>query len=142
MQNQYNLLYREEEREMIPQCVDLGVGVLPWSPLARGRLSRPADSAAATVRGESDQVASELYDTAERSIIDAVGRVAGRLGVSRAQVALAWLLTKPAVTAPIVGVTKEHHVQDMLQTLEVRLTPEDVEELESGYRPRDVSGQY
>jgi aryl-alcohol dehydrogenase-like predicted oxidoreductase len=142
MQNQYNLLYREEEREMLPQCVDMGVGVLPWSPLARGRLSRPWDEAAATKRGESDEVASELYDTAERSIIDAVGQVSERHGVSRAKVALAWLLTKRAVTAPIVGVTKDQHVEEMLQTLEVRLTPEDLAELEADYRPREVLGQY
>lgn len=142
MQNQYNLLYREEEREMLPQCVDMGVGVLPWSPLARGRLSRPADEVAATVRGESDEVASELYETAERGIIDAVGRVAERQGVSRTKVALAWLLSKRAVTAPIVGVTKDQHVDEMLAALDVRLTPEDVAELEAHYRPREVLGQY
>lgn len=127
---------------MLPQCVDMGVGVLPWSPLARGRLSRPADEVAATVRGESDEVASELYETAERGIIDAVGRVAERQGVSRTKVALAWLLSKRAVTAPIVGVTKDQHVDEMLAALDVRLTPEDVAELEAHYRPREVLGQY
>lgn len=142
MQNQYNLLYREEEREMIPQCADMGVGVLPWSPLARGRLSRPAEEAGATVRGQSDEVAAALYDTAEREIVDAVGRVAERQGVSRTKVALAWLLSRPAVTAPIVGVTKGHHVEEMLSSLDVRLEPDDVSELEAHYRPREVLGQY
>jgi aryl-alcohol dehydrogenase-like predicted oxidoreductase len=139
MQNHLNLLYREEEREMLPQCADMGVGVIPWSPLARGRLARP-DDADATSRSDSDAFADQLYDGADTAIIDAVGRVAERHDASRAQVALAWLLTKPEVTAPIFGATKLDHLHDAVGALDVALSDDDVDELESPYRPLPVRG--
>lgn len=143
MQNHYNLLYREEEREMIPLCRELGVGVLPWSPLARGYLTRPAGSREATPRGEVDDYARKLYgsDEADR-IIDAVGRVAEARGVTRAQVSLAWLLSSPHVTAPIVGATKMHHLDDALAATTLVLEAEEVELLEAEYRPRPVLGHH
>ena len=139
MQPHYNLLYREEEREMLPQCRDMGVGVVPWSPLARGRLARPAD-AEDTAREASDGFSSHLYDDAATGIIDAVGEVADRHGVSRAQVAAAWVMRHPAVTAPIVGATKLAHLDDAAGALDVELTDEDVEALEAPYVPRPVLG--
>jgi 1-deoxyxylulose-5-phosphate synthase len=143
MQNHYNLLYREEEREMIPLCRELGVGILPWSPLARGYLTRPAAEKEATPRGGVDDYARKLYGSAEADrIIDAVGEVAAARGVSRAQVALAWLLSKPYVTAPIIGATKMHHLEDALAAVELRLEAEEVEKLEAEYRPRGVLGHH
>jgi aryl-alcohol dehydrogenase-like predicted oxidoreductase len=139
MQPHYNLLYREEEREMLPQCLDMGVGVVPWSPLARGRLARPAD-AEDTPREASDEFSRHLYDDAATGIIGAVGEVADRHGVTRAQVALAWVNRNPAVTAPIVGATKLSHLDDAVGSLEVELTDDDVELLEAGYVPRPVLG--
>lgn len=143
MQNHYNLLYREEEREMIPLCRELGVGILPWSPLARGYLTRPPEEKEATARGGVDDYARKLYGSAEADrILDAVGRVAEARGVSRAQVALAWLLSKPDVTAPIVGATKLQHLEDALAAVELALEPEEVELLEAEYRPRPVLGHH
>jgi aryl-alcohol dehydrogenase (NADP+) len=139
MQPHYNLLYREEEREMLPQCLDQGVGVVPWSPLARGRLARPAD-AQDTARANFDEFTRYLYDGAATAVIDAVGTVADRHGTSRAAVALAWLLTKPVVTAPIIGATKLSHLDDALQALDLTLTDDDVAELEQAYTPRPVLG--
>jgi 1-deoxyxylulose-5-phosphate synthase len=139
MQPHYNLLYREEEREMLPQCLDTGVGVVPWSPLARGRLARPAGKDD-TARAEFDEFTRYLYDDAATAVIDAVGAVAERHGVPRAAVALAWLLGKRAVTAPIIGATKLLHLDDALQALDLELTDDDVAELEEPYTPRPVLG--
>jgi aryl-alcohol dehydrogenase-like predicted oxidoreductase len=140
MQPHYNLLYREEEREMLPYCRDQGVGVLPWSPLARGRLARPADAADATTRGTSDDFTAQLYDDAATEIIGRVGEVAGRLGVSRAQVALAWLLAQPGITAPIVGATRLEHLDDALAAVELTLSDDDLAHLAEPYVPRPVLG--
>ena len=138
MQNHYNLIYREEEREMLPLCADQGVGVIPWSPLARGRLTRDWDES--TTRSETDEWGRHLYLDEDRAIVEAVGRVAERHGVSRAQVGLAWLLHQPTVTAPIVGATKPHHLADAVAAVDLELTAEDLDELGSGYRPHPVSG--
>ncbi|WP_088290706.1 aldo/keto reductase [Kineosporia sp. A_224] len=145
MQNHYNLAYREEEREMLPFCRATGVGVVPWSPLARGLLTRPrpADAAAArgaTVRAGSDAVADSMYTEADHAVVDAVEQVAAARGVPMAQVGLAWLLSRPGVTAPIVGATKERHLTDALGALEVRLTDDEVAALEAPYVPHPVLG--
>jgi aryl-alcohol dehydrogenase-like predicted oxidoreductase len=142
MQNHYNLVYREEEREMIPLCLDEGVGVIPWSPLARGRLARPWE-AAPTHRQQTDAFGKTLYvsfEESDRRVADRVGEVAGRRGIPRAQVALAWLLAKPGVTAPIVGASQPHHLADAVAALAVRLTPEEVALLEQPYVPHAVAG--
>ncbi len=140
MQDHHNLLYREEEREMHPYCAATGVGVLPWSPLARGRLARAPQDADGTTRGRSDHLSGPLYDQAEDAILAAVGRVADGHGVTRAQVALAWLLHQPAVTAPVVGATKLHHLDDAVAAAELTLEPSDLEELTAPYRARPVLG--
>ncbi len=138
MQNHYNLVYREEEREMLPLCADQGVGVIPWSPLARGLLARAPD--AATPRQDSDEFGKTLYATADQAVIDAVTRTAEQHGVTPAQVALAWVSRHPAVDAPIVGVTKASHLTDALASLDVHLTDEEVAELETPYTPQPVQG--
>ncbi len=141
MQNQLNLLYREEEREMLPLCADEGVGVIPWSPLARGRLARANDEE--TVRSKTDGVGKALYkddDAADREIIDVVGKIADAREVARASVALAWHFTKPAVAAPIIGATKEHHIDAALAALEIDLTQEELTALEAPYRPKAPTG--
>ena len=138
MQNHYNLLYREEEREMLPLCADQGVGVLPWSPLARGRLTRDWD--AATARTETDEFGATLYAAGDRTVVETVARVAERRGVPRAQVALAWLLAQPGVTSPIVGVTKPGHLDDALAAVELELTAAEVTELAAGYEPHAIAG--
>jgi aryl-alcohol dehydrogenase-like predicted oxidoreductase len=141
MQNYYNLLYREEEREMIPLCVDQGVGIIPWSPMARGRLTR--DPETTTVRSESDPVGRSLATTTaelDRPIIDRVAEVAEKRGVPRAQVALAWVAGKPGVTAPIVGATKPHHLEDAVAALDLKLTDDEIAWLEEPYAPHPVSG--
>ncbi|HSK58399.1 MAG TPA: aldo/keto reductase, partial [Actinomycetospora sp.] len=120
MQDHYNLLYREEEREMLPLCEDLGVGAIPWSPLARGRLTRPWDST--TARSETDEFGKTLYGTANREIVDRVARVAESRGVSRAQVALAWVAKHPMVAAPIIGATKPQHLDDAIASVDLELT--------------------
>jgi 1-deoxyxylulose-5-phosphate synthase len=143
MQNHYNLLYREEEREMIPQCLDQGVGIVPWSPLARGLLARSATSSEerATTRGRSDPFRDSLYDSElDVPVIDRLGEVAEEAGVSPAQMALAWLLHKPAVTAPIVGATRLEHVEDALAAEELSLTEGQIARLEEPYVPHAVSG--
>ncbi|MGH3528544.1 MAG: aldo/keto reductase [Pseudonocardiaceae bacterium] len=138
MQNHYNLLYREEEREMLPLCVDQGVGVIPWSPLARGRLTRPWSHQ--TARSETDEFGRSLYGEEGRSIVDAVLEVAVKRGIAPARVALAWLLGKPGVDAPIVGATKVHHLEDAVAAVDLRLDDSEVESLEKGYQPRAVVG--
>jgi len=138
MQDHYNLLYREEEREMLPLCADQGVGVIPWSPLARGRLTREWN--ATTARTETDEFGASLYREEDKAIVDTVGAVAERRGVSRAQVALAWLLAQPVVTSPIVGVTKPQHLTDAVAAVDLELSADEVEELGAGYVPHAVAG--
>jgi 1-deoxyxylulose-5-phosphate synthase len=138
MQNHYNLLNREEEREMLPLCADRGIGVIPWSPLARGRLTRDLD--VTTSRSETDAFGRTLYVDDDASIIEAVRTIAETRGVSRAQVALAWMLSKPGITAPIIGATKTHHLDDAIAAVDVRLTPDEVTALEKPYSPRPVVG--
>lgn len=141
MQNHYNLLYREEEREMMPLCREEGIGVVPWSPLARGWLTRAPSEKEATSRGESDDFSRRLYDFTEADeIIRRVGEVAERHGASRAQIALAWLLERPGVTAPIIGATKMEHLEDALGALDVELGEDDMAILEEPYPPRPVRG--
>jgi 1-deoxyxylulose-5-phosphate synthase len=138
MQNLVNLLYREEEREMLPLCADQGVGVIPWSPLARGRLTRDLDET--TTRSETDIFGRSLLADDDAPIIEQVRAVAEARGISRAQVALAWVLAKPGITAPIVGATKPHHLEDAIAAVDVKLTPEEIESLEKLYVPRPVVG--
>ena len=138
MQDHYNLIYREEEREMLPLCVDQGVGVIPWSPLARGRLTRPWDSE--TARTESDEFGGSLYRDGDAAIVGKVLDLAEKRGVSPAQVALAWLLAQPAVTSPIVGVTKPEHLDDAVAAVDLELGLEELSELGAGYQPRDIAG--
>jgi aryl-alcohol dehydrogenase (NADP+) len=138
MQNHYNLLYREEEREMMPLCRDQGIGVIPWSPLARGRLTRDWDES--TARSESDEFGKLLYRDDDRLIVERVAKIAGARGVSPAQVALAWLSSRPGVTSPIVGVTKTEHLDDAIASLSVELTGDEVAELEAPYQARPTVG--
>ena len=142
MQNHYNLVYREEEREMIPLCISEGVGVNPWSPLARGRLARTTPSPSeGTTRAENDQYAVDLYDSAsDMEVIAATRRVAESIGAKPAEVALAWLLSKPGVVAPIIGATKIEHLETAVKALDVKLAPEQITELEAPYRPHVVKG--
>jgi aryl-alcohol dehydrogenase-like predicted oxidoreductase len=142
MQNHYNLLYREEEREMIPQCLDMGVGCIPWSPLARGLLAgnRTRDGQRLTTRASSDPFGDSLYSEQDFDVVDATRAVAEDKGVSAAQVALAWLLRKPGVTAPIVGATKLSHLEDAITSVDVELSDDEVAALEKPYRPHAVSG--
>lgn len=136
MQNHYNLLYREEEREMLPLCADLGVGVLPWSPLARGQLAAGVDRS--TTRAASDDFAERLYGDASRETIEAVAKLADDKGATPAQVALAWLLHQPTVTAPIVGASKVDHLEQAVEAVDLELTNEESERLTTHYRPRPV----
>jgi aryl-alcohol dehydrogenase (NADP+) len=138
MQNHYNLLYREEEREMLPLCLDQGVGVIPWSPLARGRLTRDWD--ASTARAETDEFGARLYRDEDKAVVERVAKVAARREVPRAQVALAWLLAQPAVTSPIVGVTKPQHLTDAVAAVDLELTAEEIEELGADYVPHAIAG--
>ncbi|MFD4674363.1 aldo/keto reductase [Lentzea sp. NPDC058450] len=138
MQNHYNLVYREEEREMLPLCADQGIAVIPWSPLARGRLVRDWDSS--TARTETDEFGKRLYLDSDREIVETVAEVAAARGVSRAQVALAWLRRNPVVTAPIVGVTKPGQLDDAVASVDFELTDDEVRLLESGYQPRGIAG--
>jgi 1-deoxyxylulose-5-phosphate synthase len=143
MQNHYNLLYREEEREMIPQCIDEGVGIIPWSPLARGFLAgtRTRGGERRTPRAETDPVQDDLYGRLEDfDVIDRLRQVAGARGVPPAQVALAWLLHKPGVTAPIVGATKLAHLEDALAASNLTLAADEIAQLEEPYRPHPVLG--
>jgi aryl-alcohol dehydrogenase-like predicted oxidoreductase len=141
MQNHYNLLYREEEREMIPLCRSENIGVIPWSPLARGRLARPWQ-AEETRRFETDAFGKKMYsqtEEADHKVVDRLGQAASERGVARAQMALAWLLSRPGVTAPIVGASKPHHLQDAVAALSLRLTSEEVAFLEP-YSPHPILG--
>ena len=139
MQNHYNLIYREEEREMIPQCLDMGVGLLPWSPLARGLLTRPLSERESTERGATDQITPRWYADENDAVIEVVESVAGEHGIPMAQVALAWLVSKPAVTAPVVGATKLSHIDDAIAALDVELSEDELERLESAYTTRAVA---
>ena len=142
MQNHYNLLYREEEREMIPLCQSEGIGIIPWSPLARGRLARPRQTEN-TLRHETDQFAKSMYTQTEeldRKVIDRLGQVSDERAISRAQVALAWLFSKPAITSPIVGATKQNHLADAVAALSIRLTTHEIAFLEEPYAPHPVLG--
>jgi aryl-alcohol dehydrogenase (NADP+) len=138
MQNHYNLLYREEEREMLPLCADKGIGVIPWSPLARGRLTRPWD--AGTARSQTDEFGKTLYHGNDRLIVEEVAKVAAGRGVPPAQVALAWVLANPVVTAPIIGATKPGHIDDAVAALDIELSAEEKAALEAAYSPHSIAG--
>src|ERR1700734_459838 len=138
MQDHYNLLYREEEREMLPLCADQGIGVIPWSPLARGRLTRDWD--AGTARSATDEFGQSLYAAGDRQIAEQVAKVAQSRGVSRAQIALAWVAGRPGVTAPIVGATRPEHLDDAIAALGIQLTAGEIEQLEQPYVPHRVAG--
>jgi aryl-alcohol dehydrogenase-like predicted oxidoreductase len=141
MQNHYNLLYREEEREMMPLCVDARIGVLPWSPLARGRLTRAWDTE--TARTRTDEFGNKLYAAtadADRKIVEQVAAIAAARGVSKAQVALAWIMQRPFVTAPIIGATKSQHLDDAVAALTLKLEAAEIAQLEAPYVPHGVSG--
>jgi aryl-alcohol dehydrogenase-like predicted oxidoreductase len=142
MQNHYNLIYREEEREMIPYLQDSGVGMIPWSPLARGTLTgnRTRQGEKLSARANSDAFAETLYSTSDFDIVDRVSEIAVARGVSNAQVALAWMLEKPYVTAPIVGASKMQHLEDAITALEFKLSPEEILKLEELYQPHKISG--
>jgi len=145
MQPHYNLIYREEEREMIPQCLDQGVGVIPWSPLARGVLAgnRTRDGQRRTTRSDTDPFTDYLYSQpSDFDVVDRVAEIADRRGVPSAQVALAWLLQRPGVTAPIVGATKLSHLQDALAAETLDLSDEEVKSLEEPYVPHPVLGHF
>jgi aryl-alcohol dehydrogenase-like predicted oxidoreductase len=141
MQNHYNLIYREEEREMLPLCISEGIGITPWSPLARGRLA--ARPEADTTRSQTDKTAQALYDRtkdADDAVIAAVRAVAERHGRPAAQIAYAYVARRPGITAPIVGISKLHQFDDAIASLEVKLTPEDIAQLEAPYEPKRVAG--
>jgi aryl-alcohol dehydrogenase-like predicted oxidoreductase len=142
MQNHYNLLYREEEREMMGLCQAEGIGVIPWSPLARGRLARPWKTET-TKRAQTDQFGNRMYartEESDRRVVDRLGELAERRSLPRAQIALAWMLGKPFITAPIVGATQPHHLPDAVAALSIRLQPEEVAFLEECYEPHPVLG--
>jgi aryl-alcohol dehydrogenase (NADP+) len=138
MQNHYNLLYREEEREMLPLCADQGIGVIPWSPLARGRLTRDWDTA--TARSETDEFGKSLYRDEDKLIVDRVAEIAGNRGITRAQVALAWMLANPAVHSPIIGATKPNHLEEAITAVDIELSDKEIAQLEEPYRPHEVAG--
>ena len=143
MQNHYNLVYREEEREMNPLCAAEGVGLIPWSPLARGFLTknRPKGTEGATLRAQNDGFAQHLYkEAADHDVVDQVSSIAEKRGVSNAQVALSWLLHQPAVTAPIVGATRLEHIEDAVKAVDLELSPEEIETLRKPYVPHPVLG--
>src|SRR3954466_11164503 len=143
MQNHYNLMYREEEREMMPLCQAEGIGVIPWSPLARGRLARPWQVNESTARQSGDEYSSKLYgatEQADRNVVDALQALAKERGLPAAQIAIAWQLTKPYVTAPIIGATKPHHLSDAVAANQLQLSPEEVNRVEAPYQPHPVVG--
>jgi aryl-alcohol dehydrogenase-like predicted oxidoreductase len=143
MQNHYNLMYREEEREMMPLCESEGIGVLPWSPLARGRLARPWQAPQDTPRSTGDVFGSTLYvptEESDKKVVDALQAVARARGIPAAQIALAWHFTKPFITAPIIGATKPQHLADAVAAAELELSPEEVARLEASYVPHPVLG--
>jgi aryl-alcohol dehydrogenase (NADP+) len=143
MQNHYNLVYREEEREMNPLCREEGIGLIPWSPLARGFLAgnrRPTDRGE-TTRAKSDEFAHRLYyQESDFQVVDRVAQIAKKRGVNNVQVALAWILQQPGLTAPIIGATKAHHLDDAVKALELKLEPEEIKALEEPYRPHPILG--
>jgi 1-deoxyxylulose-5-phosphate synthase len=138
MQDHYNLLNREEEREMLPLCADEGIGVIPWSPLARGKLTRDWDET--TNRSASDAFGRTLYVDSDKQIVNAAAQVAAERGVSRAQVALAWVMANPTVDAPIVGATKAHHLDDAVAAVDLELTDDEIDRLTAPYTPHEVVG--
>jgi len=138
MQNHYNLIYREEEREMLPLCLDHGVGVIPWSPLARGRLTRPWDTQ--TARSDTDEFGRSLYRDEDQAVVEKVIDLAERRGVTPARIGLAWLLAQPAVTLPIVGVTRAEHLGDAIAAVDLELSGEEVDSLGAGYVPHAIAG--
>ena len=138
MQDHYNLVQREEEREMLPYCADSGLGVIPWSPLARGTLTRPWGSQ--TSRSDTDEFGKTLYQPQDRDVVEAVAAVAGARGVPMAQVALAWVMSRSVVTAPIVGATKAQHLTDAVAAFDLRLTEDEIAALEAPYAVHDVTG--
>ncbi len=142
MQNHYNLVYREEEREMIPLCIDQGVGIIPWSPLARGLLAgtRSRERTGATPRAGNDPLADSMYEEGDFDVVDIVREIASARGLPLAQIALAWLLGRPGVTAPVVGATNLRHVVDAVEATSVALTAEERVRLESVYRPHAILG--
>jgi aryl-alcohol dehydrogenase-like predicted oxidoreductase len=142
MQNHYNLVYREEEREMVPLCLDQGVGLIPWSPLARGFLTgnRPKGGAPATVRGRTDTISHALYNEGDHVVVERLSELAAGRGVSNAQIALAWLLSKPGVTAPIIGASKLYQLEEAVAALEVSLDADEIGRLEEPYTPHTVRG--
>jgi 1-deoxyxylulose-5-phosphate synthase len=140
MQNHYNLLYREEEREMMKLCAEEGIGVIPWSPLARGYLTRRPQETTATTRGKSDTIAEQLYKASDVTTINRVVDTAEKHGVKPANIALAWMLSKPYITSPIIGATKMYQLEDAVSSLELRLSEEDITFLEEPYQPRPISG--
>ncbi len=143
MQPHYNLLYREEEREMLPLCRDEGIGVIPWSPLARGRLTRAPEDPSTSDRWNRDHVSKRIYlpnEELDLRVVVRVGEVAQRLGRPRAQVALAWVMSRPGITAPIIGASKPQHLDDAIAALDLELAPEDVKALEEPYVPHAVAG--
>jgi aryl-alcohol dehydrogenase-like predicted oxidoreductase len=143
MQNHYNLIYREEEREMMGLCASEEVGVIPWSPLARGRLARPLEEQSVSDRIGKDEFGKTLYTKSvesNRQVIERVGEVAAAHKVPRAQVTLAWMLHKPYVTSPIIGATRPQHLEDAIGALELKLSAEEIGRLEEPYVPHSVSG--
>jgi aryl-alcohol dehydrogenase-like predicted oxidoreductase len=144
MQPPYNLIYREEEREMLPLCQDQGVGVIPWSPLGRGVLARaepPSDGDGTTrVRTDDFMRKIKLGQSIDKSVLEALRAVAGERGVQPAQIALAWLLTKPAVTAPIIGASKLAHLDDTIAAIDIQLNEEEIQRLEAPYVPHPIVG--
>ncbi|MEV6232906.1 aldo/keto reductase [Saccharopolyspora shandongensis] len=144
MQNHYNLVYREEEREMIPLCLDQGVGIIPWSPLARGLLtgSRERGGGQTTVRSGSDPIADAMYADDDFDVVDAVRTVAAERDLPPAQIALAWLLGRPGVTAPIIGATRTKHLEDAVAAVRIRLSEDEVTTLQAPYRPHAVLGHH
>lgn len=141
MQDHYNLIYREEEREMLPLCYKEGVAVIPWSPLARGRLTRPWGET--TARIVSDEVGKKLYDESDENdaqIAERLGAIAEETGATRAQVALAWLLSKPGIAAPIIGASREEQLEELLQAVDLTLKPEQIAEMETPYKQHPVVG--
>ena len=140
MQPYYNLIYREEEREMLPLCQDQHIAVIPWSPLAKGRLARKPSREEETTRAQTDAIGKRLYNEEDLAIAQRVSDVAEARGLPMAQVALAWLLSKPVITAPIVGATKPEQLDDAVAALSVQLTPDEIQHLEEAYQPHPVLG--
>jgi len=138
MQNHYNMVYREEEREMLPTLKYFNVGAIPWSPLARGLLTRPSD--AETIRGKTDRMIKGYTNKGIPDIVDAVKKVADKKGVSMAQISLAWVMSKPGVTAPIVGTTSLQNLEDLLGAVDIQLSDEEIKELEEAYQPQVAFG--